>query len=378
MNICLIAQITPSPQYGGGKAQYYLAQEWKRNGHTVQLFGFETLRTYSIEKGYITKKESVQAAFAAFLEHEGNDYDVVDFDFSLGLKQPSAHYRNTLLVARTVLFLPCKHSYQFPTKGSILARIKSTLRGPHLAWQNKQKNDYRLRSLANCDLLNVPSTHAQTRALELGVEGERLCHFPYALGADERSDLLGLSRTALYSHQIVFLGSFDFRKGCLDLCKIFHLIRKSIPDAQLTLLGAKGLFQDALQIKGHFYEEDRSHVDVKLQFDTNTLTTELTGIQLALFPSYLEGLPFSVQETLAAGIPTLGYRTPGTADLLPDNWLFEKGDVAALSNGAIHLMNTGDQSDSARKQISHLQWPNIAQSTLQRYEQKLALKHAQL
>ena len=83
------------------------------------------------------------------------------------------------------------------------------------------------------------------------------------------------------------------------------------------------MHQTEKQIRAFFNKEENEHLKVQMTFSPESIQELLAGQHAALFPSYYEGFPFSVQETLAAGIPTIAYDTPGAHDLLPKKWLVE-------------------------------------------------------
>lgn len=58
----------------------------------------------------------------------------------------------------------------------------------------------------------------------------------------------------------------------------------------------------------------------------------LKTADLFIFPSKREGLPVSVIEAMAAGLPVIASNVRGNRDLIPKENLFESEDVAALTN----------------------------------------------
>jgi len=69
---------------------------------------------------------------------------------------------------------------------------------------------------------------------------------------------------------------------------------------------------------------------------------------LFLFPSYQEGLPVSVMEAMAAGMPVLCSNIRGNVELIKEGkggYLFSPDDVDGFANAIRHLCRTKDQRD---------------------------------
>lgn len=63
-------------------------------------------------------------------------------------------------------------------------------------------------------------------------------------------------------------------------------------------------------------------------------------IDCLLIPSRFEGVPLVMLEALARGIPVLGSRRDGMRDLLPDEWLFDPENGAAVAQVFSNARNT--------------------------------------
>ncbi|MGJ8651219.1 MAG: glycosyltransferase family 4 protein [Opitutaceae bacterium] len=372
----MIAQIEPSRHAGGGKAQYNLAREWRALGHAVDLFGVRSFKKHCIEKKWCLESDGIDTVFEKFLKVGASAYDIIDFDHGIFL-QNDFELPNTLVVARSVLFKGHWETIHYPESPRLLSKVKRMLQSPFKQRALNVKVQRLKNSLKRVDLLNLTSYLDVQRAKEMGLQEASLCCFPYAI---DPKDAERLATTQLPTQweapHFVFLGSFDFRKGCLDLSAAFHQIRQQFPDARLSLLGAKGLHVTESAVRYYFAKEDQSSVEVHMQFDPNNITELLSGKHCALFPSYREGFPFSVQETLAAGIPTIAYKSPGAADILPDEWLIEPGNVDGLVSASIECFKKSSQEDRAlaRSLVSRFQWSGISAETIELYEQKLKLK----
>jgi len=98
---------------------------------------------------------------------------------------------------------------------------------------------------------------------------------------------------------------------------------------------------------------------------------------LVAVPSlWLETGPLVVLEAFAAGIPVLGSRLGGIAELVRhgvDGWLAEAGDVRAWQRALRHLVNDPSLLTTLRQGIQPVRTTrDVASETLNLYERVLA------
>jgi glycosyltransferase involved in cell wall biosynthesis len=94
--------------------------------------------------------------------------------------------------------------------------------------------------------------------------------------------------------------------------------------------------------------------DQKVQFtgyvrEPRLLAQYYAAADVFLFPTLADNLPLSVLETMAAGTPTIGFRTGGVPDMLEHEvnaWLTEPKDVQGLVQG---LQVSFDHSEVLRR-----------------------------
>ena len=378
MKICIITQVEPSRHAGGGKAQYFLSQEWTKQGHLVKLIGADQLVIELKGKDSPNTRLSKSECITRFIAENGSKYDIIDVDHGL-LPQTPLHLPNTLIVARSVLFEAHRLQIRPPQNIKLRTRIK-------YAWtscfssRNKTPQEslkHLAQRLSHTDLLNLTSELDIESATELGVPPAKICRFPYALDQKTIEKLASTQAPSPSAFpQLVFLGTFDYRKGCLDLAKCFRKLRILHPTLSLNLIGAKGLHQTEKQIRAFFNKEENEHLKVQMTFSPESIQELLAGQHAALFPSYYEGFPFSVQETLAAGIPTIAYDTPGAHDLLPKEWLVEAGNIDDMCTKLNQLITASDTSErmNAQSIVQQYNWNTISQNTLKCYETHLTQK----
>ncbi len=73
-------------------------------------------------------------------------------------------------------------------------------------------------------------------------------------------------------------------------------------------------------------------------------------IDILMLPSRFEGMPLVMLEALARGIPVVGSRCDGMADLLPETWTFEPENSTALADTFSALQKNGTPEITALQQ----------------------------
>jgi len=135
----------------------------------------------------------------------------------------------------------------------------------------------------------------------------------------------------------VYSGRLTGGKGLETLVEAMKLVAESVPTAYLLLLG-DGEIKDKLKEEAKFYS-----VSDKVCFKGNVdnVSEFLNVSDFFVFPSYSEGLPNSLLEAMACGLPVIASRIGGVVDVVEDGRsgiLFEPGDVSGLASAMIRLI----------------------------------------
>ena len=174
---------------------------------------------------------------------------------------------------------------------------------------------------------------------------------------------------------LVFLGSFDYRKGCFDLVDLARAVFAEIPGSHLKLLGTAGLFATEKQVRSFFPGSCQDRLEVIPQFAPEELPALLRGTTLGIFPSYLEGFGMAVIEMVAGGIPVLAYQAPGPSSILPASCLVERGDVNRLTQKTLELLRNAEQRNRLAEECAvrcrAFDWAAIGRQTSEVYTQAL-------
>ncbi len=145
---------------------------------------------------------------------------------------------------------------------------------------------------------------------------------------------------------ILFVGRLNREKGMLDLAAAFDTIAKHYSNVALLLVGAE---EDIAfrQIQETCYAElDRLHY---VSF-TRTPEHYIAAADIFCLPSYREGLPMTILESAACGVPSVASRIYGIIDAVEEGktgLLFTAHDVSGLTQSLSTLI----EDKSLRQQM---------------------------
>ena len=136
---------------------------------------------------------------------------------------------------------------------------------------------------------------------------------------------------------VTFSGRFIRRKGVGFLLEAWKHVSKEFPDARLLLLGDGPLLEEmkrmALELGIASSVDFRRHV--------NQIADFLHATDIFVFPSLQEGLPNSLLEAMACGLPVVATRIGGIMDIVKDGEsgiLVKSGDSNDLTEGLLRLL----------------------------------------
>ncbi|PQF23832.1 glycosyltransferase family 4 protein [Enterococcus mundtii] len=169
---------------------------------------------------------------------------------------------------------------------------------------------------------------------------------------------------------ILTLGRIGKRKGSFDLLEVAKKVAVEFPDIRFMLYGDEENEQIAQQIK----RENIQNVFLNGWVSKEELPVLFQQTVLHFLPSYHEGLPMAILETMAAGIPNVTTKVGGIPELIEQDkngYLVDAGDTQAMLAGLRKLLQDKEQrlqlSQEARSVIVKdyalqpylVQWRNI-------------------
>lgn len=153
----------------------------------------------------------------------------------------------------------------------------------------------------------------------------------------------------LTGKNITFIGRLGERKGVYDLINIIDPILEKYPGINFYLCG-DGEVDKVRKIIRDSRFKDNIFVTGWLRKDEKELILKDTIINI--LPSYHEGMPMAILETMALGIPNIATDVGGISKVinhLENGIMIKPGDKKALYEGIIALL----QDKKLRERLSH-------------------------
>jgi glycosyltransferase involved in cell wall biosynthesis len=378
MKILFCTQCRLSRQLGGSKVALEIADAMRPLGWETEVRAIPAIHTEMQARD--GGRGTIYDSFRTFMRENAAGYDVIDFDHAF-LPFPRADFcERTLLVARSVLLLEHLRHIKFP-KRETLRGLLHTLVTADRGGRGERKAIASARvTVAQADLVNVPNDDDRVRLEEMGIPTDKIVVLPYGIWARDWSAGVREEPVVADLPAVVFLGTFDFRKGCLDFVKIAEQISAQLPGCRFRMLGTAGIFRTEEKVRDFFPRSLWSRLDIVPTFEPEDLPKLLRGAALGVFPSYLEGFGMAVVEMIAAGLPVLAYRAPGPASILPAECLVETGRVDALAEKALVLLGDPEQrrstAASCRARCAPFDWAAIGRATADIYRQAVERRRA--
>jgi glycosyltransferase involved in cell wall biosynthesis len=307
-------------------------------------------------------------ALRKYLLAHAAEYDVVDYDHEFLPYDRREFPESTLMVARSVLLHYHFSEINTPmpfTPRSVASQIARKLlkRGEHA--RNRWRAD---KTGKEADLFITLNSQDREALVRAGYQPEKIAVVGLGLHPQRFAALAAVNRDVPATPMVAFVGTFDYRKGCLDLPRIAKGVVDAIPTAKFKLMGTAGLFQSETEVIEQFPASLRSHIEVIPRFAQQDLPALLEHCSVGVFPSYIEGFGFGVLEMLAAGLPVIAYDAPGPPDMLPRQYLTPRGDVKATGAALINLLKDPAELKrariEARERARSFTWTRAAQQTL--------------
>jgi glycosyltransferase involved in cell wall biosynthesis len=199
--------------------------------------------------------------------------------------------------------------------------------------------------------------HAELR--DSGIAEERIWDIPNGVDTDHFRPAGDQERTAIRRELqlagaplAIFAGRLVTEKGIDKLIDAWPRVLRSLPDAQLLLVG-EGAERPALEIRvrqlslAHRVRFIASQADV---------APYLRAADAFVLPSYAEGMPIALLEAMACGLPCIATAVGGSTQLIDDGVtgrLVPPGDTSALAGSLIEALSGGvaERGRQARERI---------------------------
>jgi len=383
MRILMINYEFPPIGGGGGIVTYYLAKNYVKSGHQVQIVTsrfdglpkYETLDGFQVHRLPVLRKSpdvcqvhemltyTINASISC-LKNKHFEPDIVHVFFGIP-SGPVAYLLKKYYGYPYVLFLggrdvPRKNPdprYYRLFYGLLDPAIKAI-------WKNASSIVACSEGLRNLALETYPK--ANINVIPDGIDLEK---FVFVERKENR-----------FPVKILTIGRLIPRKGFQFLIKSITEIAKNVNhDFKLEIVGdgpMKGKLTDLAQ---------KLKVNNKIDFvgsvPYDKLVKHYNQADIFVLPSFAEGMPLVVLEAMATGLPIVASKVQGIEDLVKsgiNGYLVEAGNPKQLSREISKLINNGkvriQMGYNSLDQVRKYSWENIAQAYLNIFEKIISQK----
>jgi glycosyltransferase involved in cell wall biosynthesis len=361
---------------GASKVYIEAAEGFRRLGWEVSLAGPDE----------VAGGKSVDLLFEqphylrSYLRKHADAFDVVEYEHH-ALPFPRGDFSSCpLFVARSVLTAHAQLEADIPAGPTLRSRVRKLLFGSSGSRWLKRIVPQADRTLEAADLINVSNASDVRTLARHGHRPDKIVVFPFGLFPERSAAFRPTAEVIAAPAKIAFLGSFDPRKGMVDLPRIATRVIGKLPGVVFKLIGTAGMISTAEGVLTCFSRNVRPNVQVIPRFEPDELPELLADCTAAVFPSRVEGFPFGVLEMLAAGLPVMAYDVPGPPMMLPPEFLVPRGDAVALADKLLKLLADRnrliDVRRWARRRSLDFGWDETIGQTARSYRQRLAARHS--
>lgn len=158
------------------------------------------------------------------------------------------------------------------------------------------------------------------------------------------------------AHNILFLGRLGERKGTYDLLKVIKKLDKKLPEKVQFYLCGDGDIEGVKKTVVEYGIEHRiAHIG---WIDGKQKMEYIEKSMINVLPSYNEGLPMSILETMAYGMPNISTSIASIPEVISEGkngFMITPGDLDKLYDNIMILANDED----LRLRISKQAWNDI-------------------
>jgi glycosyltransferase involved in cell wall biosynthesis len=389
LKILMCCHLPLRPDLGGSKVYLEAAEAYRRHGHEVDLVGIDTIvdavgwgeRRFNLMDDSLRVQHFPKLLKRYILEKQ-DSYDIIEYEYLYLPFERADFSGDVVLVARSVLLLQHLQGLELPRFGGLRALAGIFFREPARRRDLQGRLNQSFECLSQADLVNVPNRRDRALLENLGLDSGKIVVQPYGL-SEKRWEELRAFGERRRGHEgglhpkLVFVGTFDNRKGGVEMPRIFSELLGDHPSLKFLLLGTAGQFPDAQGVLSRFPRDLWPKIEVRPKFDNRELGDLVADCSVGIFPSHLESFGFGPLELMAAGIPTACYDVPGPPEYTPPELLAPRGDAAALRKILSRLLSDPDFHrsclESMRASTAPFVWEQTVEPTLETYDH---FKHA--
>ena len=193
-----------------------------------------------------------------------------------------------------------------------------------------------MKILLQCDTIIVLSNEFKDKLEKIGIKKIIIVETTTvneAFLSDKVNEAI-LKKTGSFNscYEIVFLARVEIYKGIYEIISAFVILKTKLPQLRLKIIGSGSQYEN---IKNLIIEKEISDVSLLGYLDGQDKFLELANSDLYIFLSYSEGMPNSVLEAMACGLPVITSPVGGIKDFFIEGKMgyycsFNPDEIAAL------------------------------------------------
>jgi glycosyltransferase involved in cell wall biosynthesis len=230
-------------------------------------------------------------------------------------------------------------------------------------WRLKQEANWERQNARSADLVIVPSDYSKTRAMECyGLDDRKVAVVPNGIDLDEwRMRLLPEHDRP----RVLCVAKMYPRKGIDDLLNAWVHVRRSVPEAQLRIVGDGQEDTGYRQLASKLHGTDEAVVFAG-PVRQSDLKSEYAACDIFCLPSRQEGFGIVYLEAMAIGRPVVGTTAGAIPEVIGDaGVLVPPRDPEALADALIQLLRSAplrrEYAAKARVRVERFSWSSSAQ-----------------
>jgi glycosyltransferase involved in cell wall biosynthesis len=174
------------------------------------------------------------------------------------------------------------------------------------------------------------------------------------------------------ANKLLFVGTWLDRKGVYYLAEAFALAARKNEALRLTIAGCS---VTEAEVKKMFAAEVSDRVAALPFIKREEMVQVYAAHDVFVFPSLVEGMPLTLLEAMATGMPVVTTNTSGMADVVEDDvngLLVPAADAESLAAGIARLCESADLRQrlglAGQETIRRYTWARIAERMEKVYE----------
>ena len=172
---------------------------------------------------------------------------------------------------------------------------------------------------------------------------------------------------------LLYVGSVDRRKDWRTLLQAFALLRTSIPEIRLVIVGH--IIQGRSDLHKHIQACQVADAVLCTGYvEDDALVKLYAGASIFIYPSWFEGFGLPLLEAMAMGVPVISYRTSSIPEVVGDAAIlidppFAYEDLAFAMKQVLtdRLFRSGLIENGSRR-VKQFSWDRAAEETMAVYE----------